>query len=166
MSAIRFFPCILSVVLLGACGLPRDPEGTLHRVERGTLRVGVAIHPPWTLDSAGTYGGIEPALVRALAGELNATVKWIPGGESVLLPLLHQRKLDIVIAGLDAGTPWAKTVGITRPYHTVSDPEERRLVWAVAPGENAWQMRVEQFLRRQRAAIDEMKLRVSESGPR
>src|SRR5215218_6702877 len=98
---------------LAACGLPRDPDGTLHRVQGGAMRVGVAIHPPWTTDSAGTVGGIEPALVRALARELGARVEWEPGGESVLMPKLHERKLDLVIAGLDAATPWNGKAGIT-----------------------------------------------------
>jgi hypothetical protein len=101
---------------------------------------------------------VEPALVRALAEELHARVEWRPGGESVLLPLLKQRKLDLVIAGLDAKTPWSKAVGISRPYHTVSDPEQRELVWAVAPGENAWQMHVERFLRSQRSRVDAMSI--------
>jgi polar amino acid transport system substrate-binding protein len=144
----------IAVLILCGCSLPKDPDDTLQRVQGGTLRVGVAIAPPWTMDSAGTFGGVEPGLVRALAGELGTTVRWVPGNESVLLPLLHQRKLDLVIAGLDETTPWKKSVGITRPYHTVSDPEERRLVWAVAPGENAWQVRVEHFLRAQRSNID------------
>ena len=139
--------------LVGACNLPRDPDDTLKRVENGELRVGVAIHPPWTTDSAGAFGGVEPAMVRALAGQLRARVRWTPGGESVLMPELHERKLDLVIAGLDAATPWAAQVGITRPYHWVTEPEKRELVWAVAPGENAWQMRVERFLREQRADV-------------
>jgi polar amino acid transport system substrate-binding protein len=153
MRRVRY----IAVLLLCGCSLPKDPDGTLQRVQGGTLRVGVAIAPPWTMDSAGTFGGIEPALVRTLARELGTTVKWVPGNESVLLPLLRQRKLDLVIAGLDGQTPWKKTVGITRSYHTVSDPVERRLVWAVAPGENAWQVRVEHFLRGQRPNIDGLK---------
>jgi polar amino acid transport system substrate-binding protein len=140
-----------------ACGLPKDPDDTLHRVHGGTLRVGVAVHPPWTTDSAGGFGGVEPALVRDLARELGARVEWRPGGESVLMPMLHERKLDLVIAGLDASTPWSKSVGVSRSYQTVHDPEKRELVWAVAPGENAWQMEVERFLRRQRSRVEAMK---------
>jgi polar amino acid transport system substrate-binding protein len=147
---MRLAKVLALAILLGACGLPKDPEDTLKHVEDGELRVGVAIHPPWTTDSAGGFGGVEPAMVRRLASQLHARVRWTPGGESVLLPQLHQHKLDLVIAGLDAKTPWAAKAGITRPYHWVSDPEERALVWAVAPGENAWQMRVERFLREER----------------
>jgi hypothetical protein len=160
-SNMRVSSIIVVSALAIGCGLPRDPDNTLDHVRGGTMRVGVAIHPPWTSDSAGTYGGIEPGLVRALARELDAEVVWRPGGESVLLPQLHERKLDVVVAGLDAGTPWAKQVGITRPYHSVSDPEGRELVWAVAPGENAWQMRVEHFLRAQRPNIEAMKRRLA-----
>jgi polar amino acid transport system substrate-binding protein len=150
---------VLIPVLLGACGLPRDPEDTLKHVEHGELRVGVAIHPPWTTDSAGGFGGVEPAMVRKLASQLHARVRWTSSGESVLMPQLHQRKLDLVIAGLDAKTPWASKAGITRPYHWVSDPERRELVWAVAPGENAWQMRVEKFLREERDDVAALRAR-------
>jgi hypothetical protein len=125
------------------------------------MRVGVAVHPPWTSDSAGGFGGVEPALVRALARELRTEVVWMSGGESVLLPRLHERKLDLVIGGLDDATPWAKSVGITRPYHWVTEPEERRLVWAVAPGENRFQMRVEHFLRGQRQHVAAMVARAA-----
>jgi polar amino acid transport system substrate-binding protein len=140
-----------------ACSLPRDPEGTLDRVRGGTLRAGVAINHPWVTDSAGTYGGIEPALVRALAAELQANIQWVTGGENALMPALHERELDLVVGGLDNQTPWAKQVGVTRPYHTVMEPEKHEMVWAVAPGENAWQMRVERFLRAHRADVDSIK---------
>ncbi|MDB4879480.1 MAG: ABC-type transporter, periplasmic subunit family 3 [Gemmatimonadetes bacterium] len=151
------------VALLAACDLPRDPAETLLRIQGRTMRVGIAVNPPWTTDSAGAHGGVEPALVRELAHELKATVEWTSGGEGVLLPRLHTRDLDLVIGGLDAATPWAGKVGITRPYHTVREPERRELVWAVAPGENAWQMRVERFLRARRTRIDRM-LTVADSG--
>ena len=149
-ARMRSVHAVALAALLGACGLPKDPDDTLARVEYGELRVGVAIHPPWTTDSADSFGGVEPAMVRALASQLHARIHWTPGGESVLMPQLHERRLDLVIAGLDAATPWAAQVGITRPYHWVTAPTKRDLVWAVAPGENAWQMRVERFLREQR----------------
>jgi polar amino acid transport system substrate-binding protein len=156
-ARMRAAHALALAALVGACDLPRDPEDTLKHVENGELRVGVAIHPPWTTDSAGGFGGVEPAMVRKLAEQLHARVRWTPGGESVLMPQLHQRKLDLVIAGLDSKTPWASKAGVTRPYHWVRDPEERQLVWAVAPGENAWQMRVERFLREERDDVDALR---------
>ena len=155
---MRAASIILIALAAYACDLPRDPDDTLKRVRGGTLRVGIAEHHPWTTDSAGTYGGVEADMVRQLARELEATVEWRPGGESVLLPLLHERKLDLVIAGLDAKSAWSKSVGMTPPYHTTHDPAKRELVWAVSPGENAWQMRVERFLREQQPRLDTLHL--------
>lgn len=146
---------LLCLCALGlACGVPKDPDGTLEHVQGGVMRVGVAVHEPWTSDSAGQPGGIEPALVRALAQELRARVTWVRGGESVLLPRLHERELDLVIAGLDAKTAWKSKIGMTSPYVTLHDATKRKMVWAVAPGENAWQMRVERFLREQKPNIE------------
>lgn len=156
----------IAALALAGCDLPRDPDHTMEHVRNGTLRVGVAIHPPYTRDSAGTLGGLEPALVRALAAELGAKVEWTTGGESVLFPKLHERELDIVIAGLDTKSPSAASAGMTRPWHTVYDPDRRELVWALAPGENAFQMRVERFLRAHRTAIDGMKARLGEEPAR
>lgn len=54
-----------------ACGIPRDPEGTLERVRGGPLRVGVIHAPPWVtvehLDS--DPRGLEIDLVAGPPGE-------------------------------------------------------------------------------------------------
>jgi ABC-type amino acid transport substrate-binding protein len=160
MRALRLLPV---AALIAACGVPRDPDDTLERVQGGVMRVGVAINEPWTADSAGTPVGVEPALVRALARELRAQVSWVRGGESVLIPQLHERKLDLVVGGLDAKTAWSKSFGMTMPYYTVRYPEKRQMVWAVAPGENAWQMRVERFLLANGPAIERTMDRAAEA---
>jgi polar amino acid transport system substrate-binding protein len=147
---------LLLIAVLTACGLPRDPRDTLQHVQGGVVRVGIAANPPWTTDSAGHFGGIEPALVQQLAGELGATVAWLPGGESVLMPQLHEGAIDLVIGGIDAKTPWKADVGVTRRYYTTRDPgHEREMVWVVPPGENAWHMRVERFLREHGSEIEQ-----------
>jgi polar amino acid transport system substrate-binding protein len=108
------------VAILGcltACGLPRDASGSLARIRGDTMRVGAVIDTPWVTDSAGALGGIEPGLVRTLAQQLGATVEWVRGGESELLPALHDRALDLVIGGLTASSPWKKQVAFTRPYY-------------------------------------------------
>ena len=106
-------------VSTAACGIPRDPEGTLARVQGGVVRVGVVHSPPWaSLAASGGAQGVEPHLVRALAAELGARVEWVPGGESELLAALEHRKLDLVIGGLSDASPWKPKLGLTRPYYT------------------------------------------------
>ena len=108
-----------AVCVLAACGIPRDPEGTLARVEGGVIRVGVVDNPPWaSVPASGEAAGVEPRLVRALAAELGARVEWVPGAESELLAALEHHSVDLVIGGISDASPWKPKLGLSRPYYT------------------------------------------------
>lgn len=110
---------ILMMLLVTACGLPRDTANTLADVRDGVLRVGVTENPPWvTVPDEGPPSGAEVKLVAQLAAELGAEVEWYPGSESELMAALKDRVLDVVIGGLDAKAPWTKEASLTRPYVT------------------------------------------------
>jgi polar amino acid transport system substrate-binding protein len=106
------------VLVLGGCAVPRDPEGTLERVQGGTLRVGVTATEPWVRLEGGRPRGVEVALVEGFARELRARVEWFEGSESELIAALGERQLDLVVGGLTADTPWSKEAALTRPYAT------------------------------------------------
>lgn len=108
------------IALLVACDrYPRDPAGTLERVNGGTLRVGVIERPPWTIRTSGEPEGAEPELVRGFAADVHAKhVAWVPGAAEDLLGALERRDLDLVIGGLAADDPWTKRIGPTRAYYT------------------------------------------------
>jgi polar amino acid transport system substrate-binding protein len=111
-------------VFAASCGhLPRDPEGTLGHVRSGHLRVGLIESPPWVVRTTGEPSGVEVRLLRDLAAETGATPEWHWGGEERHMQALHEYALDVVAGGLTADTPWAKQVGLTRPYY-----EERLVV--------------------------------------
>ncbi|MFL5561710.1 MAG: substrate-binding periplasmic protein [Gemmatimonadaceae bacterium] len=105
-------------VAAAACNLPHDADATIDRVRGGTMRVGFVVDTPWVTDSAGGPGGIEPALVRALASDLGATVRWTRGQQSNLLQTLSKRELDLVVGGIAATSPWKQQLALTRPYYT------------------------------------------------
>lgn len=139
-------------MLVAACGLPRDPEGTLKRVRGGTMRVGMAVDTPWVTDSAGGAGGIEGAIVRDLAQRTGARVEWHRGTAADVLDALKGRDVDLVVAGLTAESPYGGEVAFTRSYYTDTtmvrgERKEEQHVVAVSPGENAWQVEVEELLR-------------------
>lgn len=106
------------VVSLVACGVPRDPEGTLDRVRGGVLRAGFTESPPFASGPATDPSGIEVDIVEGFANELGATVEWITGPEAELLKALEVRALDLVVGGFDASNPLVAAGGMTRPYAT------------------------------------------------
>ena len=134
----------LALVLITACGLPKDADGALDNVRNGTLRVGIAENPPWVVVNGAEVSGVEPQLVADLARALNSRVKNVYGSETLLLEGLHRRELDVVIGGFTADSPWKRDVAFTKPYH--EDRNKRQHVLALPPGENAWLMEVEKFL--------------------
>ncbi|MDB4916955.1 MAG: ABC-type transporter, periplasmic subunit family 3 [Gemmatimonadetes bacterium] len=126
-----------------SCDLPRDADGTLNRVRGGVLRVGVAENRPWTQRVDTGVTGLEVRLARELASELDARPAWRVGSEASLLEALKARQLDLVIGGFTASSPWNGRVAFTRPYEQGRSPVH---VLATSPGENAWLVRVDQFL--------------------
>ncbi|EYR62912.1 ABC transporter substrate-binding protein [Actinotalea ferrariae CF5-4] len=156
----------LPVVVLGAlvlpvagCGLvpeqfPADPKGTLTRVEGGFLRVGVSPHPPWTELPDGADAdpleptGLEADLVAGFAEEVGAEVVWEAGTEEQLLGDLEAGKLDLVVGGFTARTPWVSHAAVTRPYTTVpaETGEDEPHVMLTPMGENAFLVALERYL--------------------
>jgi len=157
--AVAVRPGWFLVIALGlACGLPRDPEGTLERVRGGTLRVGFVVDTPWVTAIGPAAGGVEGAIVAELARGLGARVAWTHGAETPLLTALHDGDLDLVVAGLTKDSPWAAKASFTRPYYvdtTLVHGERTEVphVVAVRPGENAWQVYIERMLESRKSEL-------------
>jgi polar amino acid transport system substrate-binding protein len=107
---------VLASLALAACGLPRDPDGTLDRVRGGTLRAGLIEHPPWASSEAGEPAGVEVELLEGLAEDLDAEIRWTTGTESELIDALELRELDAVVGGLTVDSPWMSKAAFTAPY--------------------------------------------------
>jgi polar amino acid transport system substrate-binding protein len=89
----------------------------LERVQQQhRVRVGLIEYPPWVVRTAGEPAGVEVDLVRQFAASLGATPQWFWGAEQPHMAALKRFELDLVIAGLEAATPWAQEIGLTRPY--------------------------------------------------
>jgi polar amino acid transport system substrate-binding protein len=116
---------------LAACGIPRDPEGTLARVSDGVMRVGVTDAPPWVELGDAAPDGIEVRLVEQLAEELDAEIEWVEGSEQELFGAIKGRDLDLVVGGLTSETPWSAEAAVTHPYLTtaalVAVPEDMQM---------------------------------------
>ncbi|WP_461123090.1 transporter substrate-binding domain-containing protein [Saccharothrix stipae] len=122
----RIVAVALVVLSAGGCQWPRDADGTLDRVRDGTIRVGVAHDPPWVVVTGDRGderppGGVESVLVQRLADSLGARVQWVRAGEAELMTALAERGLDLVVAGLDAKSPWVQDVALTTDYLTTDE---------------------------------------------
>lgn len=107
---------LLAALVLAACQFPRDPEGTLDRVEGGTLRVGAIDDPPWVKLGEAEPQGVEPELVREFAAELGAEIEWVEAPEAELVEAMRGFQLDLIVGGLTRDWPDGRFVALTRPY--------------------------------------------------
>jgi polar amino acid transport system substrate-binding protein len=113
----------------GGCQYPRDVEGTLDRVEGGTMRVGVSANEPWVTLDGPAPGGVEPEIVRRFAKTIDARIEWVPGDSEQLVEALETGQLDVVLAGLTRASEHRRKVALTRPY------VDTELLLAHPPGE-------------------------------
>lgn len=153
MRARGALPALLLVA--AACdAIPADPGGTLERVRGGVMLVGVTDSPPWIIrpepGPGGEPTGPEADLVRGFARAIDARVRWEWAPLDENLERLERRELDLVAAGLTRDSPWARRVPFTRPYARWR-AEERAL--AVPPGENAFLVALERWLRTHPAPV-------------
>jgi polar amino acid transport system substrate-binding protein len=120
---------LLAAIAAAGCQYPRDPDGTLNRVEGGVMRVGVTEADPWVvLDGDRPVDGVEVELARRFARELGARIEWVQGSEEELVDAAKEGQVDLILGGLTSKSRWKKDVAFTRPY------VETRAVVGVPPG--------------------------------
>jgi len=120
---------ILAAIAAAGCQYPRDPDGTLNRVEGGVMRVGVSEADPWVLlEGDRAVGGVEVELARRFARDVGARIEWVPGSEESLVDAAKEGQVDLIIGGLTNQSRWEKHVALTRPY------VETRTLVGIPPG--------------------------------
>ena len=113
------FVFALVALISAGCDFPRDPRGTLDKVQNGTMRVGIVNHDPWTQMEEGRPSGVEVELLRDFAGELKTEIVFVQGTVPELLEAAKQGEVDVVAGGFTDTSPGVsegKEVGITSPY--------------------------------------------------
>jgi polar amino acid transport system substrate-binding protein len=108
---------LIAVTAATGCQYPRDPDGTLNRVEGGVMRVGVTEADPWVvMDGDEPSGGAEVELALRFARDVGARIEWVQGSEEELVNATKEGQVDLILAGLTNKSRWKKDVAITRPY--------------------------------------------------
>jgi polar amino acid transport system substrate-binding protein len=108
---------VLAVAVAAGCQYPRDPDGTLNRVDGGVMRVGVSESDPWVvMEGDEPSGGAEVELARSFARDVGARIEWVQGSEEELVDAAKEGQVDLILAGLTNKSRWKKDVAFTRPY--------------------------------------------------
>jgi polar amino acid transport system substrate-binding protein len=127
----RTLVLLLAAIAVTGCQYPRDPDGTLNRVEGGVMRVGVTEADPWVLlEGDRPVGGAEVELARRFARDLGARIEWVQGSEEELVDAAKEGQVDLILGGLTNKSRWKKDVAFTRPY------VETRAVVGIPAGES------------------------------
>lgn len=146
----RLLPMCALAVLLAGCGvdMPRDPDRTTARMRGGVMQVGASHDPPnVVVPVVGAPTGGDVELIETFAAAQGARVQWVRGDHDGLMRDLEARRLQAVIGGVHADSPWIPHVGVTLQFDAF-DVHGRRIkrVIATPPGENAWLMRMDAHL--------------------
>ena len=93
-------------------------QGTLKRVlETQTLRVGVSLFTPWTMkNKKGELIGFEIDVAKQLAKDLGVKVELKPYDWEDIIPALHKKNIDIIVAGITITPQRALQVSFSQPY--------------------------------------------------
>lgn len=137
------------MLLASACGIPRDPDGTLDRVTGGSLRVGASPHDSLVIVDDGEVSGSLATLVEGFADALDAEIEWTIDSEEGLVDRLERGSLDLAIGGMTDATPWVDRVGVTRAYSQIPGAAGSPVVVLLPMGENALQAALETYLDRE-----------------
>ena len=106
----------LGVGLMGSQAAARPLQDVLNY---GTLRVGVALFPPWTMrDASGELTGFEIDVARKLAEDMNVDVEFNLYPWDRIILGLESGEIDIIAAGLSITPERALHVAFSRPYAT------------------------------------------------
>ncbi|OJH45745.1 enoyl-CoA hydratase [Paracoccus sp. SM22M-07] len=128
-----------AALLLAACQLPKDPEGTTRDVEGKVLIVGTFEEP---------LPSVDREAVERIAAELEARVELRPGNPHLLLNELSHGDVHLLAGGIPSDSPLAKHAGATNPIgHVTIGPDRVERVLLIRPGENRFLFRLNKALR-------------------
>jgi hypothetical protein len=136
------WPFLCFTVFASSCGdFPRDPDGTLNRVQSdGRFRVGLAPASEAVVDAA--------ALLEAISTSTGASPLVVRGETEPLLSQLKEGELDLVVGRFEKKSPWARLVTIGPPLRREKQGKvEFHLAPVMQNGENAWISLVERETR-------------------
>ena len=86
-------------------------------LERGTVRVGVSLFEPWTMQNdAGQLSGFEIEVADKLAGDMGVKPEYKLYKWEEIMPALMKGEIDIIAGGMAITPERALKINFSRPY--------------------------------------------------
>ena len=108
----------LALVTILICSAPLTRADVLEDIlERGTLRVGVSLFRPWTMETeSGELIGSEIDLARQLASDIGVEPEFHVYVWEEIIAALQSGEIDLIAGGMAITPARALEVNFTRPY--------------------------------------------------
>ncbi|MCH9048188.1 MAG: transporter substrate-binding domain-containing protein [Proteobacteria bacterium] len=86
-------------------------------IERGTLRIGVSLFVPWTMeDESGQLSGYEIDVTKKLAQDMSVKPKFVVYKWEDIIPALRKGEIDIIAGGMAITPARALKINFSNPY--------------------------------------------------
>jgi polar amino acid transport system substrate-binding protein len=106
-----------SMVLLMFLSVEINADTLDDIIERGTLRVGVSLFEPWTMqDKSGKLSGYEIDVAKKVALDLGVKPEFIVYKWEDIIPALKKREIDIIAGGMAITPARALKINFSDPY--------------------------------------------------
>jgi len=112
---VRFFQLFVAMLALLAAGTPADTLDDI--IKNGTLKVGVSLFTPWTMqDASKQLSGFEIDVADKLAQDMGVKVKYSVYEWDQVIDALNKGEIDIIAGGMSITPARALKVNFSRPY--------------------------------------------------
>ena len=110
-----FFKASIVLLMFLSVGVQADTLNDI--VERGTLRIGVSLFVPWTMeDESGKLSGYEIDVTTKLALDMSVKPKFIVYKWEDIIPALRKGEIDIIAGGMAITPARALKINFSNPY--------------------------------------------------
>ncbi|HYQ70775.1 MAG TPA: transporter substrate-binding domain-containing protein [Gammaproteobacteria bacterium] len=114
-TAICFSRLLIACLILAAASVQADVLEDI--LERGTLRVGVSLFSPWTIqDAADGLSGFEIDVADKLAGDMGVKPEYKVYIWGDIIPAVMKGEIDIIAGGMAITPERALKINFSQPY--------------------------------------------------
>jgi len=115
MTVKRFFRLFVASLILVVANASADVLDDI--LERGTLRVGVSLFVPWTMqDKAGELSGYEIDVANKLAEDMGVKPEYKLYVWEDIIPAVMKGEIDIIAGGMAITPERALKINFSQPY--------------------------------------------------